>query len=63
MVDSKMPNVDGFELLKSIAIAMTRPAILMLTSDELTRASIGWRGAGLCHYLVNPARRPSCRAS
>ncbi len=58
MVDSKMPNVDGVELLKSIRDRNDQtPAILMLTSDELHARFDRMKEAGLCHYLVKPARR------
>ena len=58
MVDSKMPNVDGVELLKSIRDRNDQtPAILMLTSDELHARFDRMKEAGLCHYLVKPAKR------
>jgi CheY-like chemotaxis protein/HPt (histidine-containing phosphotransfer) domain-containing protein len=58
MVDSKMPNVDGVELLKSIRDRNDpTPAILMLTSDELHARFDRMKEAGLRHYIVKPAKR------
>ena len=58
MIDSKMPNVDGVELIKALRDRNdATPAILMLTSDELHARFDRMKEAGLQHYIVKPAKR------
>ena len=58
MVDSKMPNVGGVELVKALHDRNDlTPAILMLTSDELHARFDRMKEAGLRHYIVKPAKR------
>jgi signal transduction histidine kinase/CheY-like chemotaxis protein/HPt (histidine-containing phosphotransfer) domain-containing protein len=58
MVDSKMPNVGGVELVKALRDRNDiTPAILMLTSDELHARFDRMKEAGLKHYIVKPAKR------
>ncbi len=58
MVDSKMPNVGGVELIKALHDRSDRtPAILMLTSDELHARFDRMKEAGLRHYIVKPPKR------
>jgi signal transduction histidine kinase/CheY-like chemotaxis protein len=58
MVDSKMPNIGGVELVKALRDRNDpTPAILMLTSDELHARFDRMKEAGLRHYIVKPAKR------
>jgi two-component system sensor histidine kinase/response regulator len=58
LVDSKMANVGGVELVKALHDRNDpTPAILMLTSDELHARFDRMKEAGLSHYIVKPAKR------
>ena len=58
MIDSKMPQVGGVELVKALRDRDNdTPAILMLTSDELHARFDRMKEAGLRHYIVKPAKR------
>ncbi len=58
MVDSKMPNGGGVELVKSLGDRNASVAtILMLTSDELHARFDRMKEAGLRHYIVKPPKR------
>ena len=57
LVDSKMPNVGGVELVKALRGHDPAPAMLMLTSDELHARFDRMKEAGLRHYIVKPAKR------
>jgi signal transduction histidine kinase/CheY-like chemotaxis protein len=58
IVDSRMPEVGGFELIQRLHQSNQQiPAILMLTSDELNSRSDRMRQAGLRHYIVKPVKR------
>ena len=64
LVDSKMANVGGVELVKALHDRNDpTPAILMLTSDELHARFDRMKEAGLSHYLVKPAKRAELLAS
>jgi signal transduction histidine kinase/DNA-binding response OmpR family regulator len=58
MIDSKMPDVGGVELLRELRNRNdSTSAILMLTSDELHARFDRMKEAGLRHYLVKPVKR------
>ncbi len=58
MVDSKMHNVGGVELVKALRERNDpTPAILMLNSDELHARFDRMKEAGLSHYIVKPPKR------
>ena len=58
MIDSKMPEVGGVELVKALRDRNdSTPAILMLTSDELYARFDRIKEAGLQYYIMKPGKR------
>ncbi len=57
LVDSSMPEMDGFEAAAAIRQIDPRIPIAMLTSDARQGDSVRRRESGLCGYAVKPVRR------
>ncbi len=59
LVDSQMPEMDGFTLARTIREDASRAAIpiLMLSSVDLKAIVSGAREAGVAHYVVKPVTR------
>jgi signal transduction histidine kinase/CheY-like chemotaxis protein len=58
LIDSRMPNVGGIELVKALRDRSDpTPAILMLTSDELHARADPMNEAGRRNYIVKPPKR------
>jgi signal transduction histidine kinase/DNA-binding response OmpR family regulator len=65
ILDCHMPEMDGFMLAEKIRSnpALTAPAIMMLTSGDLTGSAARCRELGLGSYLVKPVSREELRAA
>ena len=59
IIDGMMPDMDGFDLAKRIQAEppSRRPALIMLTSGDLSGASERARGLGIAAYLTKPVRQ------
>jgi two-component system sensor histidine kinase/response regulator len=58
LVDSRMPEVDGFELVAKMAETPCHsPVIMMLTSDDYNAAVQRCRELGVSSYLIKPVKQ------
>jgi CheY-like chemotaxis protein len=60
LIDRRMPGIDGFALAERVQRdpELTRPIIMMLTSDGQRGDGARCREMGICAYLVKPIHRP-----
>jgi CheY-like chemotaxis protein len=60
LVDSKMPGMDGFNLIERMAenAKISAQPILMLTSDNYNNTALQCREAGIQQYLLKPVMPP-----
>jgi signal transduction histidine kinase/CheY-like chemotaxis protein len=64
LTDAQMPDMDGFELAKTIKASpyLTRSVILMLTSGEQRGDLARCRNLGVSEYVVKPIRRSELKS-
>ena len=58
LIDSRMPGMDGFDLLAKITeMSMKTPVVMMLSSDDYNSAAQRCRELGSNSYLIKPVKQ------
>jgi DNA-binding response OmpR family regulator len=54
LLDVKLPDINGIEVLKSVKLTKERPAFIMVSGFDDTNLVVEAIKAGALHYLVKP---------